>query len=173
MDGIGVVTGAVVLLAGRPLFWLFVGVMGFVVAFDLASLYLAGQPQLTILAIALVAGLVGIILALLLQRVAFGVAGFLAGGYLVSMGGVALGWAHGSGFDVTMLIGGIIGALAGLLLADWALIVFSSLVGAAMIVDATGLGHNTSLLLFAGLTVVGLAVQSWWYKPTSRPLPPA
>lgn len=173
MDGIGIVTGAVLLLAGRPLFWLFVGVMGFVVAFDLASMHLVGQPRLIILVIALVAGLAGIILALLLQRVAFGVAGFLAGGYLVSMGGVVLGWSPGSGFDLAMLIGGIVGALAGLLLADWALIVFSSLIGAAMIVDALRLGHNSGLLLFAGLTVVGIAVQSWWYRPAQRPVPPA
>lgn len=169
MDGMGVITGLVVLLAGRPLFWLFVGIMGFVVAFDLASLYLTGQPQLVILVIALVAGLLGILLALLLQRVAFGVAGFMAGGYLVAMTGMTLGGAGGSGFDLAVLIGGIIGAIAGLLLADWALIILSSLIGAGMVVEALGIGQTTGLLVFAGLSLVGIVVQSWWYRPPDRP----
>lgn len=172
MDGFGVVTGVVVLLAGRPLFWLFVGILGFVVAFDLASLYLAGQPQLVILTIALVAGLFGILLALLLQRIAFGVAGFLAGAYLVAMSGMTLGMAGGSGFDLAILIGGAIGALAGLLLADWALIVLSSLIGAGMIVEALGPGRITGLALFAGLALVGMVVQAWWYRPPARPASP-
>jgi len=169
MDEFGVVTGVVVLLAGRPLFWLFVGILGFVVAFDLASLYLAGQSQLVILTLALVAGLFGILLALLLQRIAFGLAGFLAGAYLVTMSGVTPGLAGGSGFDVTILLGGASGALAGLLLADWALIVLSSLIGAGLIVEALNPGRTPGLVLFAGLVMVGIVVQAWWYRPPARP----
>ena len=43
MDIITIVTGAILLLLGRPLFWLFVGIVGFLVGFDLAGLYLAGH----------------------------------------------------------------------------------------------------------------------------------
>jgi hypothetical protein len=95
MDIARIVVGIALLTLGRKLFWLFVGVAGFVLGFGLATQFLRGQPDWIVLVIALVAGLVGVLLALFLQRLAVGVAGFIAGGYILINLLNALGWQTG------------------------------------------------------------------------------
>src|SRR5690606_5717280 len=75
--------GLVVLLFGRQLFWLWVGVTGFLAGVTLSARFLSGQPNWIILLIGLIAGLVGALLAIVLQRLAIGIAGFVAGGYIL------------------------------------------------------------------------------------------
>src|SRR3990172_7787956 len=79
---VSLILGAILLILGRKLFWIFVGAIGFLVGFNPAAQYLAEQPIWVILLIAIVAGIIGSVLAVVLQRVATLVAGFLAGGYL-------------------------------------------------------------------------------------------
>ena len=128
-----VLAGLAALLFGRQLFWLFVGIVGFLVGFELATRLITGQPDWIILLIALVAGLLGALLAVFLQYVAVAVAGFLAGGYALFTLLRTLDlmpdmeWARWG----LLIVGGIIGAALILLLYDWALIVLSAGTGAA------------------------------------------
>ena len=69
------------MLFGRKLFWFFVGTLGFVVGAEAATTLFPHNPEWELIA-GLILGLLGILMALFLQKVAIGVGGFLAGGYL-------------------------------------------------------------------------------------------
>src|SRR5258708_32422031 len=83
---LSVVIGAVVLLFGRKLFWLCVAAIGFAAGVTPAS-HLGGEPTpLLQLTFAILLGFIGALLALFLQKLAIGLAGFLGGGR------TAVGW---------------------------------------------------------------------------------
>ena len=77
-----ILAGLALLTLGRRLFWLFVGLVGFAVGVALAAQFVQG-PEWQVLVIALAAGLVGILFALVLQQAALALAGFIAGAYVV------------------------------------------------------------------------------------------
>ena len=158
--------GLAVLVLGRKLFWLFVAAVGFGVAMMMAPQFLPDQPQWVVMAVAVVAGFLGAILAILLQKIAVGVAGFIAGGYLllyllsffnVDLGSLqVLTWA-------IFIVGGIVGALLVGIIFDMALIILSSGAGAALIANALmgdfSLQQAAAALVFIVLFVVGIAIQ--------------
>ncbi len=161
-----VLLGIVALTLGRRLFWPFVGAVGFVAGIALADRFLEGQPDWMILGIALAAGLVGALLAVFLQRLAFGLAGFIGGGDIaINLLGV-LGWETGPIPWLPFLTGGIIGLMLVAAVFDLALIILSSLVGAALIVEATRFGPQITAFLFAILLVVGIMIQTGLMRRT-------
>src|SRR5215467_8179107 len=85
--------GAVLLVLGRRLFWLFVGIVGFVTVYRLSLEALHVHPFAVRLALALVAGLFGVLLAVFVQRLAVGLAGFLVGAWFAA-GLLGLDLAH-------------------------------------------------------------------------------
>lgn len=151
------VLGAVLLLGGRQFFWLFVGIMGFVAGLQVAPMVAGYQSFAVLWVVGLIGGILGALLALFFQHVAIAVGGFMAGAmagaYLVQL----LGY-HPS--TPVILVGGIIGTVALILLFDWALMALSSVVGAALIVGAFGPRPPLALLLFMILAVVGVIVQA-------------
>jgi hypothetical protein len=75
------VFGVILLTLGRKLFWLFVAGAGFVAAIFVVTHYVHLQAEWLVVPIAIGAGIVGALLAIFLQRLAIGVAGFLIAGY--------------------------------------------------------------------------------------------
>src|SRR5215470_14706357 len=105
---VSVLVGVVILLFGRRLFWLFVAAMGFVFGAQIAAQVThepASSPAVLLVAIGF--GIVGALLALLLQKVAIGVAGFIAGGR-IAIGFSAAFLAHPPSSEIIFLIGGIL-----------------------------------------------------------------
>ncbi len=163
---VGALVGLVLLLAGRRLFWLLVGAVGFLFGFHLAQGWLGLDELWLRLAVAALVGIAGAFLAVLLQRLAIGIAGFL-------LGGAAAGWAAEVAFGlpegaawVAFFIGGIVAAVIAGFLFEFALIVLSSLLGASLIVQAAvawpgvDLGATAQAITFLVLTAVGLAAQA-------------
>jgi hypothetical protein len=149
--------GALLLLGGRRLFWLFVGVMGFAAGLQAVPM-IAGYPSFAVLwVVGLIGGILGALLALFFQHVAIAVGGFLAGAVTGSHLMQLLGY-HPS--PLIALIGGLVGTVALILLFDWALMVLSSVVGAALIIDALGLQRPLAPLLFMALAAAGIIVQA-------------
>ncbi|MBS3785141.1 MAG: hypothetical protein KGY78_11935 [Anaerolineae bacterium] len=155
-----ILIGAALLLVGRQLYWLFVAGVGFSVAIDLVTRLTEIQSPLLLLAIALAAGLAGALLAVLLQRLAVAIAGFLAGGYvvmalldLVELQAPTLAW-------VLALVGAILGVVLTLALFEWALIILSSLSGAGVIIQTLDLSRGATIAAFLILLVIGIAVQA-------------
>ncbi len=154
------VIGVLILFFGRRLFWLFVAAAGFVVGWNLATQYMAGQPEVIILLIAVVGGIIGAVLGLLLQGLAIAVAGFLAGGYLAVAIITALGLMTNSSYWIIFVIGGLIGLLLVGLLFDWALIILSSLLGTQLILQSIVIPATWYWIVFIGLVIIGIAVQA-------------
>jgi hypothetical protein len=154
------VVGVLLLFLGRRLYWLFVGGVGFVVGYSLASGLTGRTPEPTALLIGLGAGLLGVVLALFLQRLAVVVAGFLAGAWLGVEVARALGTSSPGTPWLAALIGGVAGAVLSAALFDAVLAVLSSLVGAALLTKLIGGRLLTQGVVFIGLTLLGIAVQA-------------
>ncbi len=157
---LGLVAGALLLIAGRRLFWLFVGLVGFFAGLRFAPAFLSGEPGWKQWLVAVLCGLLGMFLAVVLQRFAVVLAGFLVGGYVAAQL-FGIDFAHPELTEVLIFVaGGIVAAALALWLFEGALILLSSLAGAGLITDALGLGSGTRTLALIGLTVLGIAIQA-------------
>ena len=152
---INVILGGALLLAGRKLFWLFVGAVGFVTGLQLASSFWQG-PETLALVFGLIIGVIFALLAIFLQTITIGIAGFLAGGYILSamavMFGLETGW-------IIYIIGGLIGLALVIFLFDWAIITLSSLAGASLLVQAFLAEGGAGGIIFMILFLIGVIVQ--------------
>jgi hypothetical protein len=157
---IGVLIGIAILFFGRKLFWLTVAAVGFAVGVEIAPLLVNEPSSLLALLIALVLGILGALLALFLQKVAIAVLGFFAGGKLATAIAAAFFVHYAQYSTIIFVIGGIIGAILLLAVFGWALIVVSSFIGAYLIQSAIVLPPTGSTLVFIGLAIVGIFVQT-------------
>ncbi len=152
---------AILLFLGQRVYWLFVAAIGFVVGMDLATRWITGQPAWIILAVAILAGLVGALLAIFFQRLAVGLAGFFAGGQLALLALPNLGYPTSDQFAmVAYVVVGILAAILAIVLLDWALVILSALIGAAMIAQWAVEPPGLRALVFVVLFVIGAAVQA-------------
>ena len=157
------IEGILLLLLGRRLFWLFVGVVGFFTAYYLFLNYYAGGTPTVRLVLAVLVGLLGALLAIFVQRLAAALAGFFVGVYLAA-GLLGVGTTHVSGGNALVLIAvGLVAAVLAVWLFDPALVVLSSLAGASLLIEALHeplhIAGNVRLLAWALLAAVGIVVQ--------------
>jgi Domain of unknown function (DUF4203) len=160
-----VLVGLVLVLFGRKLFWLFVGVVGFLAGMRFGAQLVTGQPEIVILVIALGVGLLAAVLAIVLQRVAVALAGGLAGGMLAMQIAVALGVNAESTGWIFFVIGAVLAAILVSVVFDWALIILSALIGASIISDLLPFDQFGRLISTITLFVVGAIVQSRLFAP--------
>lgn len=159
LNVINLILGGALLVAGRKLFWLFVGAAGFVTGIQLATRFREGSDLLAIIA-GLVIGVIFAVLAIFLQAVLIGIAGFLSGGnvltVLVSMLGIDVA---GATTWIVYVVGGVIGVILVSFLFDWALIMLSSLAGASLIIQALFPEGAAGGLVFFVLFIAGVLFQ--------------
>ncbi len=158
--------GVALLLFGRRLFWLFVAVIGFMAGWYLAMGSERHPGTGAGLVIALVAGLIGLVLALVVQKVAVALAGFFVGAYLVAG---ALGWhlpPLRPGQQLVLLLAGVVAAVLALALFDLALILYSAVAGAGLVLENVHLhlAGNAHLVALVVLAAVGAAFQAHWLR---------
>jgi hypothetical protein len=159
------ILGILLLFFGRRLFWLFVGVAGFIAGLTLAPKLISDQSEMAILLIAIIAGIVGAFLAIVLEGMAILIAGFLAGGYLMTTFAVSIGFSVSVEPSVIYIIGGIIGLLLVAVLFDWAIIILSALLGAELLMPILHISGSVYWGVYLGLVVVGIAVQAGiWHR---------
>jgi hypothetical protein len=163
-----VTAGLALLILGRRLFWLALAALGFVAGMTYASEFLPGQSETAALLIGLAAGVIGALLAVFMQKIAIGAAGFLAGGYLV-LGLIRLIGAEPS--TLGFIVGGIVGLILIYPLFDWGLIILSSLAGALILVQTIDLTRTLSAVAFGVAFVLGLIIQTSLHR--RRPKQPA
>ena len=165
---IGVIVGAAILLFGRKLFWLFVAALGFAVGMEIAAYFMHEPPAWMTLALALGLGILGALLAIMLQKLAIAVAGFVAGGRFALALGAAFFENHSHYSGITFVIGGIVGVLLLLALFDWVLILLSSVEGAHLIGNGIVLPQTGAVILFVALVVLGVVVQGSMLRGSRR-----
>ena len=158
MELINVFLGGALLLAGRKLFWLFVGAIGFVTGLQLAANFWQGPENLAIV-FGLVVGVIFALLAIFLQTIAIGIAGFFAGGFILTTLASMLSMDTSGTFWIIYVIGGIIGLVVVIYLFDWAVITLSSLAGASLLVQAFVPQSGPGGVIFAILVIIGVVVQ--------------
>ena len=152
---INVILGGALLLAGRKLFWLFVGAVGFVTGLQLASSFWQG-PETLALVFGLIIGVIFALLAIFMQHITIGIAGFLAGGYILNVMAVMFGLEAGL---IIYILGGLIGLALVIFLFDWAIITLSSLAGASLVVPAFLPEGGSGGIIFTVLFLIGVIVQ--------------
>ena len=160
MDLLRFLLGLILVTTGRRLYWFFVGVMGFLVGVVYAPQFFPGQSPAMLLVLALVAGFVGASLALFLQSFMVGLAGFVAGGFILTRILQAL-TINTSGYGwIPFVIGGVIGAALVAVLFNWALVILSSLAGAIMISQSLPTSLQIQGIIFVVLLLIGIGVQA-------------
>lgn len=152
------VVGLVLLFFGRKLFWLFVGAVGFLVGLEAAAVVFPHQPDWALIG-GLILGIIGAVIALFVQKLAIGIAGFLSGGYFLMTAARAWEIQAPEGAWIAFLIGGVIGALLMYVVFNWALIILSSISGAHLIIHPFALSHTTASAAFIVLALFGILVQ--------------
>jgi hypothetical protein len=152
--------GLILVTTGRRLYWFFVGVMGFLVGVVYAPIIFPGQTTSMQLIIALVAGFVGAAAALFLQTLMVGLAGFVAGGFILTRILQALAWDTSGYGWIPFVLGGVIGAALIAIIFNWALVVLSSLAGAILVTQNIPASLQIRGLIFVVLLLVGIAVQA-------------
>ncbi len=165
---ISVIIGVAILLFGRKLFWLFVAALGFAVGLEIAAYFMKEPPQWMTLLVALGCGVIGAVLAILLQKIAIAIAGFIAGGRIAWALAAAFFVEHAHYRGLTFVIGGILGALLLLSLFDWVLILLSSIEGAHLIGNGITLPEKGALILFIALAVIGVIIQGSMLRRSRR-----
>lgn len=166
------IVGFLSLLAGRQLYWVFVGAAGFLLAFNLAERYFGIQSEWLLIVVGLVAGVIGALLAVFAQRLAVGFAGFIAGGFLLFYVAQLLGLSGDLIEIVLFIVGGVIGAVLISALFDPALIILSAMLGASLLTQTAERafevpqGWHVAILVL--LFVIGVIVQFAAWQPARR-----
>lgn len=166
-----IVVGAVVLFFGRRLFWLFVGIAGFLIGYFLAPAIFPSMSDVLRVLVGVGIGIVFALLAIFFARFMVAVAGFFTLGPAAVLLIRYLGADAPDGsalFWVAFVVGGVIGFVLLWAFFDWALIVLTSLSGAGGIVqgirELTELSSTWQTVLFVVLAVIGIAFQAWSYR---------
>jgi hypothetical protein len=159
-----ILAGIALLLFGRRLFWVFVGVIGFIAGMRFGAEVVKGQPEAVILLIAIGMGLLAGLLAVVLQRVAVAVAGGLAGGMIAMEVASMLGSTSEPARWIFFLVGAALAAILVLAVFDWALILLSALSGANLVSGALPLGHTAQLIVLAILFLAGVLAQARMWR---------
>jgi len=163
-----ILLGLALLVAGRRLFWLFVGVMGFILGLILAGIVFKGQPEWVIIVASLGLGLIGAGLARSFQQIMLVLAGFVAGGYIISSLINLFQFNIPVNSQILFVLCGLIGAALVVSLFDVAVIALSSISGAALVAGNLSLGQQDTAILFLVLVVIGIAVQAGWLRWRKR-----
>jgi hypothetical protein len=154
------IMGFLLLVAGRKLYWLFVGVIGFMLGVYFASSVFTSESEIVWIVIALITGVIGTMLAFFAQRLAIAVAGFISGGLIIHNFSVLFDPNLGVPEWIFFIVGGIIGVILISVLFDWALMILSSLLGANLLVGLINLKGWMSLIVTVFLFVIGLSLQA-------------
>lgn len=157
---IDLISGVLFLLAGRKLFWLSVGIMGFMVGIDLATYWMSGSAAWATLFFAIISGIVGACLAVASQWAVILYLGIAGGGYFL----VDFFNLMGSPVEsvwILFIAGGTIGMGLMIFSFDLALTGISSLLGALLIVQHINVkSEMTRQFLLIAFAVLGIVLQS-------------
>jgi hypothetical protein len=154
-----VLVGVALLAAGRRLFWLAVAALGFCAGLFVVDRWMPSLGQPTALVVAAAVAILGLVLALVVQKVAVGFGGFLLGAVVTARLLPHTPLEPGPWLPLVVVAGGVLVALLALAAFGLALTVVTAGAGAALIVEAFTLPEPVELGLFVGLWVLGVAVQ--------------
>lgn len=162
--GLKALFGAIILFLGRKLYWFTIAAVGFFAAIELTARLLEDQPLWVAIILGVIVGGIGALLAVTIQRIAIGLAGFFLGGFLffqiLSVFDIQLGgwnWA-------IFILGGLLGIALVSTLFEWTLILLSSIIGSILLVQSSLFPDLNRWILFLVTLILGLGVQVILYR---------
>ena len=158
MNILYILIGATLLILGRKYAWIFTAGIIYFITLEVIAKTLTDLPYILVIFIALVFGATSALVASLTKPLAISLAGFLAAGYLFSLVAAAYKWFPGQAW-APYLAGGVLGLVMIAAVADWTMLVFSSLVGALMVTRGLPVSPAWMLIYFLGIALVGIVVQ--------------
>lgn len=170
MNLINLVLGVVLLTTGKKLYWLFVGVIGFVIGMALAS-QLVLDPYWLVYVVALGAGILGAILAHFVQHLAISLVGFIAGAYGAFRLTGFLGITAEPNLWMAFIVGGIVGLFLVSSVFNWSLYILSSWAGATLVTEAIDLQGTVGTAVFFALFVLGMIIQVGLFREQKKKKP--
>ena len=151
--------GFIMLVAGRPLYWIFVGSIGFLVG-DYLMERLAFMPaEWNNIILPVILALVGVASAYFFRRWSARVAGFFAGGYLLVYLPMVLGAEIEYISPFLFIIAGAIAFVLLLFLFDAGLVFVSSLTAVTLILSSIRMDRLDQGAMFMILLIFGLISQ--------------
>jgi hypothetical protein len=123
-------------------------------------LFLGRKSETVILTVSLIGGLLGALLAILLQKFAVGLAGLAAGGYIAFYLLQTITLNVGEYQWLAIAAGALLGAVLAGSMYGWALILLTSASGAVVITENLPLEMPISAVILLGLTIIGIIVQA-------------
>jgi hypothetical protein len=160
LNALLLVIGLILVLLGRKVYLISIGILGFLGGLFLFTSFIGTAHDWRSLLFALLFGTVGSLLAFALHKAAWLFGGFCGGGVLALYLNDATRIISVGSPVLLFLVGGAAGALLFLLVLDWALIVVTTLTGAALITYQSHLAGAAGKALFLALTAIGLFVQA-------------
>ena len=158
--------GAVLLLFGRKLFWLFCAALGFLIGTTLAPMIAPGASETVILAAGVAMGLLGAFLGSTVRSIGTSIAGFAGGALAIQQVMTYLNLNAGSAGVpnwVVLLVGGVIGILVLSAVFDWAVIILAALTGAGFVIQGLTamkiMPNSWAQLGFVALLLIGVVWQ--------------
>lgn len=159
MNWLYLAAGILLLFFGKKAFWMFVAIIGFLVGMEFAPQILSGQTESVYLTVSIIVGLLGALLAVLLQKFAVGLAGLVAGGYitytLMQMAVLDVGQYQW----MVILAGALLGAVLAGTMFDWAMILITSASGAVLVYQGLNFDFPYAFVIIAVLVLLGIIVQ--------------
>lgn len=150
------IIGGIILFLGHELNFIFAGAMAALIGFRLTPKLPPQWPAWSDMAFMVTLAVVAAGLVLINERGGYFISGFLAGGYLL------IEYFAPGVLTVPILpfiVGGVLGAVIIGFLTEWALIILSSAIGAAYLLNLFVLSPTAKILIGAGLFIVGALVQ--------------
>lgn len=177
---ISIFVGLALLLFGRFLYWIYVGVVGFAAGFALGAALTGTSVGWVEIIPGIFFGVIAAVLSIFLRKPLAAAAGFaVAGGAAVLLTDAWVGDTGPTLLVIVFVLVGFLGALLTWVLFEPALILLTSLAGAEIIGSAIDRrGHMDAFwltILLAALTVIGIAAQTLLLARRQHPseVPPA
>jgi hypothetical protein len=159
LSALKLLTGAAIAFFGRKLYWFTIGAVGFFAALELTSRFFKDQNAWIAFALAIIAGAIGAFLAITIQKIAIGLAGFLLGGFLLLQILNAFDFQLNNWNWVIFIVGGLLGMILLSALFEWTLILLTSVIGSILITQSALLPEASRFLIFAIAFMLGFSVQ--------------
>ncbi len=160
LDPISLGVGALLLIAGRRLFGLALGVVGFLLGIHVSQRLGLDLSETMRLAVGVGLGLAGVVVAFAAKRVATTLGGILVGGlgtiWLAQPWAVELGpwiWA-------LAVFGALVGVSVATSLFEAALVLITSWVGAGLLTQGLDPAAGHRVWIFVGFLVLGIVLQA-------------
>ncbi len=158
MNIIYILIGASLLILGRKYAWIFTAGIVYFITLEIIARVASDLPYVLVIFIGLIFAASGAFISSLTKPLAISLAGFLAASYLFSLVTAAYKWLPGQTW-IPYLAGGVVGLVMIAAIADWTMLVFSSLVGALMVTRGLTVHPAWLLVYFLGIALVGMIIQ--------------